>query len=659
MSEIPASHALALAALAAACGGMAAWWLFVFKKALPLEREALARAAELADARAFAAELLDLGHAARRPGRALLECAERALGAVHRRVPGLSLAVLRRRDDGTVELLSRRGDAWSRVPPEALSLDSGFLARAAGGGASWRLGGAPDGPLTGALAGLGLSAAHGEPWGGEHGPRGVLLAAEASPDGALLARAQPLLSLAARSLAATADVSEGMTKLSAASAKLEGGLSAAMAELSQTHDRLIRKSREIKTLHDVAKAAVGGSGAQALSTLGAIVSIVARSLEADLAAFLILDESTGELVTQPGAWGVDGEELLYRIPLTDETSSSVRVFKTRAPFLSGDAQNDPKTNPRYAKLWHIHSLMVVPLVMEDRCIGVMRVGSKRKDAFAAEHLALVNVIAEEAAILVETALLNRRLSQTAEQLAALNRMKDEFVSTVSHEFKTPLTTITGFLTVMLEGDTGQLNPQQMKFLSIAKAAAKRLSGLVSDLLDLSRLEGGAKMELRPLDLGKMVAQSVENQQLAAAEAGKTLSCEAPVRECKALADERWIGLVVDNLVSNAIKFTNAGGRIRVKLQDKGEFLMVSVSDDGIGIPTQDHPRMFERFYRASNRSEVNAPGTGLGLSIAREVVSKHGGKIWFESALGKGSTFHFVLPAAPREEAGAQTAVPA
>lgn len=651
MSEIPASHALALAALAAACAAMAAYWLFVFKKALPLEREAIARAAELADARAFAAELLDLGHAARRPGRALLEAAERALGAVHRRVPGLSLAVLLRRDDGGVELLSRRGDAWSRVPPEALSLDVGFLAQAAAAGTQWKLGGETGGPLTGALAGLGFSAAHGEPWGQDQGPRGVLVAAEADPEGEGLSRARPLLALAARSLAVTADVSGGVSKLHAESAKLEGGLSAAMAELSQTHDRLIRKSREIKTLHDVTKAAVGGSGGQALSTLGAIVTIVARSLEADLAAFLILDESTGELVTQPGAWGVDGEELLFRIPLSDERSSSVRVFKTRRPFLSGDAQNDPQTNPRYAKLWSIHSLMVLPLIIEDRCIGVMRVGSKRKDAFSTEHLSLVSVIAEEAAILVETALLNRRLSQTAEQLAALNRMKDEFVSTVSHEFKTPLTTITGFLTVMLEGDTGQLNPQQMKFLSIAKAAAKRLSGLVSDLLDLSRLEGGAKMEMRPLDLGKLVAQSVENHQPVAAEAGKTLSCESPLRVSKAMADERWIGLVVDNLVSNAIKFTNAGGRIRVKLQDKGEFLMVSVSDDGIGIPVQDHPKLFERFYRASNRGEVNAPGTGLGLSIAREVVSKHGGKIWFESTVGKGTTFHFVVPAAPREEA--------
>ncbi|MEQ1920432.1 MAG: GAF domain-containing sensor histidine kinase, partial [Elusimicrobiota bacterium] len=436
--------------------------------------------------------------------------------------------------------------------------------------------------------------------------------------------------------------------LSTSREKLQGGLSAAMDELTAVQDRLIRKSKEIKTLHDVA-GALSSRAAQAPSTLAAVVSIVARSLEADLVAFLILDESTGELVTQSGAFGLEGEELLYRLPLTDEHSSSVRVFKTRRPFVTNDAQNDSQVIAQYAKMWSVHSLMVVPLVLEDRCIGVMRVGSKRSDAFSDEQIALVTVIAEEAAIIVETAILNRRLAKTAEQLATLNRMKDEFVSTVSHEFKTPLTTISGFLSVMLEGDTGPLNAQQMKFLTIAKAASKRLSGLVSDLLDLSRLEGGAKMEMGLCDLGRLVLESVENHQPTAAEAGKTLSTEAPGVLPKALGDERWLHLVLDNLVSNAIKFTHPGGRVRVRVQDKGEFVMVSVSDDGIGIPLEDREKVFERFYRAGNRSEVNAPGTGLGLAIAREVVDKHGGKIWLESELGKGTTFHFVIPASGRE----------
>jgi signal transduction histidine kinase len=228
-------------------------------------------------------------------------------------------------------------------------------------------------------------------------------------------------------------------------------------------------------------------------------------------------------------------------------------------------------------------------------------------------------------------------------------MKDEFVSTVSHEFKTPLTTITGFLSVMLDGETGPVNEQQMKFLQIAKAAARRLAGLVSDLLDLSRLEGGARMELHPLDLVELVGASVENHRPMAAEGDKRLLWTPPARLSKVLGDQRWLGLVVDNLVSNALKFTRPGGSVSVVARDKGEFLLVEISDDGIGIPPQDREKIFERFYRASNRTEVNASGTGLGLAIAREVVAKHGGKIWFDSELGRGTTFRFVVPAA-REE---------
>jgi len=635
--------------LSSGVAAAALWWWFSFRKVLPLEREARALRAELEDLRRFAAEALDLDAAVRRPGHALEEAASRVLGALHKRQPDLSLAAFARRPDGSAALLAHRGGPWARLELASFRFDAGLLLRAAASGnSSWSLGDAEgeSDALTRGLAQQGYSSAAAGGWTDERGA-GVVLAVRSAPgedDGVLASR----LELAAAALRSAAALAAGLSDLSSSREKLEGGLSAAMEELTAAQDRLIKKSKEIKTLHDVA-GALSSRAAQAPSTLAAIVSIVARSLEADLVAFLILDEATGELVTQSGAYGLEGEEMLYRLALTDERSSSVRVFKTRRPFMTGDAQNDPQVNAHYTKMWSVHSLMVVPLVLEDRCIGVMRVGSKRKDAFSDEQIALVTVIAEEAAIIVETAILNRRLAKTAEQLATLNRMKDEFVSTVSHEFKTPLTTISGFLTVMLEGDTGPLNAQQMKFLAIAKAASKRLSGLVSDLLDLSRLEGGAKMELGPFDLGRLVLESVENHQPSAAEASKTLSAEAPGVLPKALGDERWMQLVLDNLVSNAIKFTMPGGRVRVRIQDKGEFVMVSVSDDGIGIPPEDREKVFERFYRAGNRSQVNAPGTGLGLAIAREVVDKHGGKIWLESELGKGTTFHFVVPAAGRE----------
>jgi signal transduction histidine kinase len=642
----------AAAALLAAVSAAAAWWTFVFRSRLPLERALREKEAELDAARRFAARLLDAQALARRPAQALTEASARALDALRGLHPDLALAAVARRADGSALLLAHRGGAWARVPLPALRLDSGFLARAAADGeAAWTLDGGAAGAgdiLAGALAGLGFTAAAAHGWSGEEGA-GALIAAQSEP-GDALARARPDLVLAAAALGSAAAIVDGISRLSETRERLQGGLSAAMEELTQTHDRLIRKSKEVKTLHEVAQAMVTRVGRD-ISSLGAIVAIVARALEADLVAFLILDEASGELVTQPGAFGLEGEKLLYRIPLTETRSSSVRVFKTGKPFMSEDAQNDPGVIASYAQLWKIHSLLVVPLVVEDHVLGVMRVGSRRRGAFGAEALALVTVVAEEASILVETAMLNRRLSETAEQLAALNRMKDEFVSTVSHEFKTPLTTISGFLSVMLDGETGPINEQQVKFLQIAKAAAKRLAGLVSDLLDLSRLEGGAKMELRPLDLLELVASSVENHQPAAAEGGKSLVWSPPARLARAVGDQRWLGLVVDNLVSNALKFTRPGGKVTVEASDRGEFLMVAVSDDGIGVPPQDREKIFERFYRASNRAEVNAPGTGLGLAIAREVVAKHGGKIWFDSELGRGTIFRFVVPAAPAEAA--------
>jgi len=643
--------AVVVGVLSSLCAAAALWWWFSFRKFLPLERETRALRAEFDDLRRFAAEVLDLDAAVRRPGHTLEEAASRVLGALHRRRPEVSLAAFSRRPDGSAALLAHRGGPWARLELSSFRFDGGMLSRAAAsGGSSWSLvgRGADEGDeLTRVLSQLGYSAATAGGWSDDRGA-GVVLAVRSGTEEKDAEALSTRLEIAASALRAAAALAAGLSDLSSSHEKLQGGLSAAMLELNAAQDRLLKKSKEIKTLHDVA-GALSTRAPQAPSTLAAIVTIMARALEADLVAFLILDEGTGELVTQSGAFGLEGEELLYRLPLTDERSSSVRVFKTRRPFVAGDAQNDPQVNAHYTKMWSIHSLMVVPLILEDRCIGVMRVGSRRKDAFSDEQIALVSVIAGEAAIIVETAILNRRLAKTAEQLATLNRMKDEFVSTVSHEFKTPLTTISGFLTVMLEGDTGPLNAQQMKFLAIAKAASKRLSGLVSDLLDLSRLEGGAKMQPGPLDLGRLVLESVENHQPAAAEAGKTLSSESPAALPQALGDERWLHLVLDNLVSNAIKFTHPGGRVRVRVQDKGEFVMVSVSDDGIGIPPEDREKVFERFYRAGNRSQVNAPGTGLGLAIAREVVDKHGGKIWLESELGKGTTFHFVVPAAGRE----------
>jgi signal transduction histidine kinase len=548
-------------------------------------------------------------------------------------------------------VLFRSGRVWSELGRGAWDFEGPLLRRAREeGGLTVAIAGAresEENPLLRLLADHGFCVLRLIPWGRPGSSEGLLAVADRDHEGAGLRAADPFLDIVRRLATSLADIVDDLVRLSQASERLQGGLTSAIEELTHTHTRLIEKAREVRTLHDVAETLVS-QGAKSQS-LGAIVSIVAKYLQADLVAFLLYDEEKEELVTQPGAYGLEGEEQFYRMPLSRDDASSVRVYRTRRSFLTGDAQTDPNVIAHYAKLWNIHSLMVVPLLVEERCIGVLRMGSLQKDYFSAEQVEMMTIIAEEAAVIVETAILNRKLSEVAEQLAALNRMKSEFVSTVSHEFKTPLTSLSGFLAVLVGGEAGPLSPQQQEFLKIAQAQVGRLTGLVSDLLDCSRLEANMEMEKAPLALESVVRASVANHSRQAAQAGKTIAMELPPGVPQVLGDAKWLGLAVDNLISNAVKFTRPGGKVSVRLEGQGSAVEVCVADDGIGIHPDDQGRIFEKFFRARNRSEVSAPGTGLGLTIVKEVVSRHGGRVWFESELGKGTRFLFSLPVRPAD----------
>jgi signal transduction histidine kinase len=633
--------------LAALVAVFAAYWFFMFRRLLPLDRELRAVRERAGDLHRFALEVLELRLSTSTAPHALNEMGQRCVACLHQRLPELALCWVRR-SSGTDEgsMIATRGRVWSELGKDAWNFNSVLLRQALGeGGLTRPIAGARDSeddPLLRLLADHGFCFLRLIPWGRPGSSAGILVAADRDPQGARLQAAEPFLDIVRRLATSLAEVVDDLMRLSQASERLQGGLTSAIEELTYTHTRLIEKAREVRTLHDVAETLVS-RGAKAQS-LAAIVSIVAKYLQADLAAFLLYDEASQELVTQPGAYGLEGEEQSYRMPLSSDDASSVRVYRTRQPFLTGDVQNDPSVIAHSSKLRKVNSLMVIPLLVEERCIGVMRVGSFQKDYFSVEQVEMMIIIAEEAAVIVETAILNRKLSEVAERLAALNRMKSEFVSTVSHEFKTPLTSLSGFLTVLIGGETGPLSAQQMEFLKIAQAQVTRLTKLVSDLLDCSRLESNMEMEKAAVALEAVVRASVAHHSRQAGEAGKTIFVELPAPIPDILGDAKWLGIVVDNLISNAVKFTRPGGRVAVSLTRRGETVEVCVADDGIGIPLEDQGRIFEKFFRARNRCEVSASGTGLGLTIAKEVVSRHGGRIWFQSEMGKGTNFFFTLP---------------
>lgn len=637
-----------LAALFAAAAGIAAvYWAMRFGALLPLEIALRGEREKTRDMGAFAKELFEEQAAAETPqmlAEAFQYGADRFLhrfGGVHlfawRRL-GLQGAFFSEKAD-----LAFRTGVLAAAEPLDLELpeDLWDLLFREEESRVWR-GDIPE-PLRGRFAGRGLKSLRLSPWGTPGKIWGLIGALDADPQGRGLAECAQALDVLSAYCGQAALRAAQLHEHRSAREQLEGGLSLTLQKLDETNLQLRRKAREMKTVQEVTDAI--SEHPDQPDVLGAIAATVAKALEADVAAFLLLDEDHGELVTQPGAHGLQEDEgALYRISLQNEMASSVRVFRTGQPFITGDAQSDPRVLGHYARLWRCHSLAVVPLKIESRRIGVMRVGSFRKNFFSEEHLQLLKVIAEEVAVLVESAMMTRRLADMNRQLAHLHRLKDDFVSTVSHEFKTPLTTISGFLAVLLSDEAGPLTADQRKFLTSCKRASERLTALVMSLLDLSKLEGGLQMDFVPVDLGELARVSVENHRWEADRKGVSLELRPSNGLPPAHGDPKWLGQLFDNLVSNAIKFTPERGVVGVAVENRGECLRACVSDSGVGIPTEDGARIFEKFYRGKNPAKVRAPGTGLGLAICRSIVEKHEGKIWFESEPEKGSRFYFLVP---------------
>jgi PAS domain S-box-containing protein len=246
--------------------------------------------------------------------------------------------------------------------------------------------------------------------------------------------------------------------------------------------------------------------------------------------------------------------------------------------------------------------------------------------------------------------LERRSNQLEEaytRLQALDKLRSNFFGLVSHELRTPLSSIVGFAEFLEDGVAGDLNQEQLIFVSEIQAGARRLEALVDDLLDFARLEAGTfRLMPREADLGVKVREVLASFQPQAQQKGIELSCwlpEAPMIVC---ADHPRIGQVLINLVGNALKFTPEGGRVAVALDHEDDEIRVTISDTGIGIAPEHLARLFDKFFQVEPTSTRSHGGAGLGLSIAKALVEAHRGQIGLESVPGRGTTFWFTLPTA-------------
>jgi signal transduction histidine kinase len=283
--------------------------------------------------------------------------------------------------------------------------------------------------------------------------------------------------------------------------------------------------------------------------------------------------------------------------------------------------------------------------------------------YSSQDIRVLEIIADELVIAIQNALRFEEISQfnitlqqkieeaTKElrrvnvQLKELDKTKDEFISMASHQLRTPLTTIKGYLSMVLEGDVGAVSKKQKDMIQYAFDGAERMVFLIGDLLNVSRLQSGKfVIDNKPTDLAKMVEAEITQLQETAKNHRLTLTFKKPEKFPMLNLDDTKIRQVIMNFVDNAIYYTPSGGIVTVALGVTDKEIQMTVTDNGLGVPKEAQHHLFAKFYRAGNARKMRPDGTGLGLFMAKKVVVAQGGAIIFNSVEGKGSTFGFSFP---------------
>ena len=315
-----------------------------------------------------------------------------------------------------------------------------------------------------------------------------------------------------------------------------------------------------------------------------------------------------------------------------------RVFRAqRSAYFADAAAVHPENRARYERA-SVRSVLLAPITAGERRLGVLEVYAARVPIFEEDDLDLVELLADQAAVTLESrALIDEATRVRAQEEATL--LKEEFLSAAAHDLKTPLTTIVAqaqFLERKAQRDPAA--PMDLPGLSRIVRESKRLSALVLELLDVDRLEHGKLVgEREPVDLVETAREVAE-----ALDAGRvTVEAAGPV---VGRFDRQRAAQLFANLVENALKYSTRTSPVLVRIWEEAPAARISVEDHGIGIPPDDVAAVFERFRRASNVDDRQFSGMGLGLYICKGIVEQHGGRIWVESELGKGSTFQVALP---------------
>ena len=293
-----------------------------------------------------------------------------------------------------------------------------------------------------------------------------------------------------------------------------------------------------------------------------------------------------------------------------------------------------------------HTQIVIPIRREATVIGLVFLESTSDTQ---QDIAFLNRLSDHAAIAISNA-------QLYDEVQRANSAKSEFVSFVAHELKNPMTSIKGYSELLAAGAVGQINEMQANFLSTIHSNVERMSTLVSDLNDNSKIEAGRlRLDYKAAEVNELVDEVVRSTKRQTEDKKQIVNVDMPANLPKVWGDHTRLGQVLTNLVSNANKYTPEGGVLligaevcenRWDLEGARQVIHLWVKDNGIGINPEDQQKIFQKFFRSEDQKAREAPGTGLGLNITKSLVEMQGGRIWFESEFRQGTTFHFTVPVA-------------
>ena len=421
-------------------------------------------------------------------------------------------------------------------------------------------------------------------------------------------------------------------------------------ELDERTNELTRSVGELQALGEVGQ--VVSSTLDLETVLTRIVSHAVQLSGTDGGAIYEYDEQSEEFLLR--ATDHMEEELITALRANPPRLGDGvvgRAAASREPVQVPNILEERAYAPRMRELlerFGFRASLAVPLLREDRIIGALVVRRKSTGDFRPEVIELLKTFATQSVLAIQNARLFREIEDKSRQIEAANRHKSEFLANMSHELRTPLNAIIGFSEVLGERLFGELNEKQAEYTDDILTSGRHLLSLINEILDLSKVEAGRmELELATFDLPLAIDNARTFVRERATKHGINLDVTVDERLGEFVGDERKIKQILLNLLSNAVKFTPEGGRIGINARQADGSVEISVSDTGIGIAPEDQPKIFEEFRQVGGDYAHKREGTGLGLTLAKKFVELHGGKIWVESEVGKGSTFTFTLPINP------------